>query len=48
MNNYFQEARNQRYEDRVHALKVLKAAPINLTKLRRSVSFARFESKLLQ
>ena len=48
MNNYFQEARNQRYEDRVHALKVLKAAPINLTKLRRSVSFARFESKLLK
>ena len=47
MNNYFQEARNQRYEDRVHALKVLKAAPINLGKLRRSVSFARFESKLL-
>ena len=48
MNNYFQEARNQRYEDRVHALKVLKAAPINLGKLRRSVSFARFESKLLE
>lgn len=48
MNNYFQEARNQRYDDRVHALKVLKAAPINLGKLRRSVSFARFESKLLK
>ena len=48
MNNYFQDARNQRYDDRVHALKVLKAAPINLGKLRRSVSFARFESKLLE
>ncbi|MBP6156412.1 MAG: DUF4276 family protein [Polaromonas sp.] len=46
MNNYFQEARNLRYEDRVHALKVLKAAPINLSKLRRSASFARFEAKL--
>lgn len=48
MNNYFQEVQGRRYEDRLHALKVLKAAPINLTKLRRSVSFARFESKLLQ
>lgn len=48
INNYFQQARNQRYDDRVHALKVLKAAPINLGKLRRSVSFARFESKLLE
>jgi Domain of unknown function (DUF4276) len=48
MNNYFKEARGQPYEDRVHALKVLKAAPINLGKLRRSVSFARFEAKLLE
>ena len=46
--NRFKEARGWLYEDRVHALKVLKAAPINLSKLRRSVSFARFESKLLE
>lgn len=47
MNNYFQEARGRPYEDRVHAVSVLKAAPLDLRRLRRSVSFARFESKLL-
>ena len=47
MNNHFNTARGQRYEDRVHAVGVLKAAPVDLRRLRRSVSFARFESKLL-
>jgi hypothetical protein len=46
MNNYFKEARGRPYEDLVHAIGVLKSAPINLAKLRRSPSFARFELKL--
>lgn len=48
MNSYFKEARGRTYEDLVHAVKIIKAAPIDLRKLRRSVSFARFESKLLE
>jgi hypothetical protein len=46
MNNHFKAARGTRYEDHVHAIKVLKAANIDLKRLRRSVSFARFEAKL--
>lgn len=46
MNNHFKAARGTRYEDRVHAIQVLKAAKIDLKRLRRSVSFARFEVKL--
>ena len=45
MNKHF-KAKGRTYEDRVHAIKVLKAAPLDLTRLGRSVSFARFESKL--
>lgn len=47
MNNHFKAARGTRYEDRVHAVSVLKAAPLDLRRLRRSVTFARFETKLL-
>ena len=46
MNNHFSAARGMRYEDRVHAAKVLKAATLDWKRLRRSVSFARLESKL--
>jgi len=47
MINYFKDARGRLYEDRVHAVKILKAAPVDSPKLRHSVSFARFETKLL-
>ena len=46
MIEHFKKARNWRYDDKVDALRVLKAAPIDLPRLRRSASFARFESKL--
>lgn len=46
MINHFKEARGMRYDDRVHAVKVLKAAGLDLKRLRRSSSFSRFESKL--
>lgn len=46
MMNHFREARGWSYDDRVHALKVLRAAETDLNKLRRSLSFQRFESKL--
>lgn len=47
MIRYFKEAQGRLYEDRVHAVKILKAAHLDLPKLRHSVSFARFETKLL-
>ena len=43
---HFKKARNWRYDDKVDALRVLKAAAIDLPRLRRSASFARFEIKL--
>ncbi len=43
---HFKNARNWRYDDKVDAIRVLKAADVDLKRLRRSVSFARFESKL--
>ena len=46
MNNHFKAARGTRYEDYVHAVKVLKAAAVDWRRLRRSDSFARFEAKL--
>ena len=46
MNNHFKAARGDRYEDRVHAIKVLKATELDFRRLRRSSSFARFEAKL--
>jgi hypothetical protein len=47
MMNHFKKARGWRYEDRTHAIKVMKAGDTDLRKLRRSPSFARFEEKLL-
>jgi len=46
MINHFSE-RGWRYDDKVDAIRVLRAADIDLKRLRRSVSFARFETKLL-
>ena len=43
----FKQVRNRRYDDKVDAIRVLKAAAIQLPRLRRSMSFARFEQKLL-
>lgn len=45
--NHFKSARGWRYEDRVHAVKIVCQDEPDLRKLRRSTSFARFESKLL-
>ena len=47
MMNHFKDARGWRYEDRTHAIKVLKATETNLKRLRRSPTFSRFESKLI-
>ena len=47
MVNHFQTARGWRYDDKVDALRVLRQVPIDLARMRRSPSFARFESKLL-
>lgn len=44
---HFKRARGWRYDDKVDALKVLRADELGLVRLRRSVSFARFEAKLL-
>ena len=44
--NHFKAARSRRYEDRVHAIKILQQAATDWRKLRRSASFARFELKL--
>ena len=46
MNNHFMAARGTRYEDRVHAIKVLKATVLDWKRLQQSASFARFERKL--
>lgn len=45
--NHFKKAGRGRYEDRIHAVKVVKNGDLNLPRLRRSESFARFEAKLL-
>lgn len=47
MLEHFKKARGWRYDDKVDAIRVLRAASIDLPRLRRSVSFARFEAKLL-
>lgn len=47
MINHFKTARGIPYDDRVHAVRVLKAAAIDLNRLRRSESFTRFETLLL-
>lgn len=46
--NHFRTVGRGRYEDRIHAIKVLRTAEPNLRKLRRSPSFKRFESKLTE
>lgn len=47
MMNHFNTARGSRYDDRIHAVKILSQNPPNLKKLRRSASFSRFENKLM-
>ncbi|HPG61129.1 MAG TPA: DUF4276 family protein [Casimicrobium sp.] len=42
----FRKERGLTYDDKVHALKILRAAPVKLPRLRDSLSFARFEEKL--
>jgi hypothetical protein len=48
MMNHFKKARGWRYEDRTHAVRVLRAAELDLKKIRRSLTFARYESKLTE
>ncbi|MBI4984432.1 MAG: DUF4276 family protein [Rhodocyclales bacterium] len=45
--SHFRTARGQRYDDKVHAVKVIAAGELDWRRLRRSESFARFESKIL-
>jgi hypothetical protein len=47
VNNHFNAARGSRYDDKVHAIKVIKAGELDWKRLRRSASLARFESKIL-
>jgi hypothetical protein len=47
MMNHFRIAKGCRYEDRTHAIRIIKTGDTDLRKLRRSQSFARFEEKLL-
>ena len=47
MIQHFKQARGWVYDDKVDAVRVLKAANLDLPRLRRSVSFARFETQLL-
>lgn len=44
--NHFKNARGWRYDDKVDAIRVLRAANVDLPRLRRSTSFGRFETKL--
>ena len=46
MIEHFKAARGWRYDDKIDAIRVLKATDIDLARLRRSMSFARFEGKL--
>ena len=48
MMNYFRAARGWRYEDRTHAIQILRLTGLDMKKLKRSASFARFESKLIE
>ncbi|MDP2832153.1 MAG: hypothetical protein Q8Q28_02410 [Pseudomonadota bacterium] len=47
MINHFKQARGWRYDDKVHAVKVMSQEQPDWRKLRRSASFERFEAKLL-
>jgi hypothetical protein len=46
MMNHFKTARGWRYEDRTHAIKILRVADTDLRRMRHSESFARFEKLL--
>ena len=46
MMKHFQTARGRRYVDRTDAIRILQTAEMNLSRLRRSPTFVRFESKL--
>jgi hypothetical protein len=46
MVEHFKRARGWRYDDKVDAVRVLKATEVDLSRLRRSASFSRFETKL--
>jgi len=46
MMKHFKTARGWRYEDRIHAIKVLRAADTDLKRLRRSASFVRFMTQI--
>ena len=48
MVKHFKTARNWTYDDKVDALRTLNAAPLDLTRLGRSISFKRFHQKLQQ
>ncbi|MBE0620382.1 MAG: DUF4276 family protein [Burkholderiales bacterium] len=43
---HFKNARGWRYDDKVDAIRVLRAADVDLGQLRRSTSFSRFENKV--
>lgn len=43
---HFKNARGWRYDDKVDAIRILRAANVDLARLRRSMSFTRFETKL--
>lgn len=45
--NHFKKARNWRYDDKVHAVKVIATGELDWKRLRRSESLKRFESKIL-
>ena len=47
MMNHFKAARGWRYEDRTHAIKIMRVGNTDLKRLRRSETFARFETKLI-
>lgn len=47
MLKHFKKARGWRYDDKVDAIRVLNASAIDMQRMRRSTSFARFEAKLL-
>lgn len=47
MIEHFKKARGWRYDDKMDAMRVLRAANVDLGRLRRSASFSRFEHKLL-
>jgi Domain of unknown function (DUF4276) len=44
---HFKNAKGWRYDDKVDAIRVLKASVVDMPRMRRSPSFVRFESKLL-